>query len=357
MIRRLLLEGDATGRGRRHGEEHAPGIREYTDERVSLVAGGMWSGGAASHDHVLEIADSMVPAHEAYAPTLAEEMLAMATAAGITPAEAVIVGGFTDFVDTIRAELGAAPEEDTCTAVIVPGEATPDGTGLYGQTWDMHDTATQHIVLLDIRPDSDPAALVFTTVGCVGQMGMNEAGICIGINNLTAAKGTRGVTWPFVVRKALMQTTLDAAVACVLDAELAGAHNFMLVDGGGRGVNIEAMPQGASITEVTGRPFIHTNHVIDAANLAHQAPRDAGLMANSVERLERARELIGERTVDPAALMELTRDEEAICQVATPPFDIESCGATVMRPATGDFWAVWGRPAENEYEHFLVGAS
>lgn len=356
MIRRLLLEGAAEARGRRHGAAHAAGIRDYVEERVALVAGGMWSGGTASRTHVLEIAESMVDAHEAYDADLTAEMLSMAEAAGISPAEAVIVGGFTDFVDTIRAELGAAPEEDTCTAVIVPGAASVDGTGLYGQTWDMHDTATQHIVLLDIRPESGPAALVFTTVGCVGQMGMNEAGICVGINNLTAAKGTRGVTWPFVVRKALSQTSLDAAVACVLDAELAGAHNFMLVDAAGRGVNIEAMPQGAILTEVTERPFVHTNHVIDAANLPYQAPRDAGLMASSVERLERAEDLIGDRLLDPGALMELTRDEQAICQFAAPPFEIESCGASVMRPATGDFWAVWGRPVENEYERFTVGA-
>jgi isopenicillin-N N-acyltransferase-like protein len=181
MIRRLLLEGAAEARGRRHGAAHAAGIRDYVEERVALVAGGMWSGGTASRTHVLEIAESMVDAHEAYDADLTAEMLSMAEAAGISPAEAVIVGGFTDFVDTIRAELGAAPEEDTCTAVIVPGAASVDGTGLYGQTWDMHDTATQHIVLLDIRPESGPAALVFSTVGCVGQMGMNEAGICIGI--------------------------------------------------------------------------------------------------------------------------------------------------------------------------------
>ena len=23
-----------------------------------------------------------------------------------------------------------------------------------------------------------------------------------------------------------------------------------------------------------------------------------------------------------------------------------------MRPRTGDFWACWGRPEENDYEHF-----
>ncbi len=357
MIRRVRLSGGPAPRGATHGAAYVDAIQAYTDERVSLVAGGMWSGAESSRDHILEIADSMVPAHEEYSPGLTAEMLAMAGAAGISAGEAVIVGGFTDFIDTVRAELGAAPEEDTCTAVIVPAAASSDGTGLLGQTWDMHDTATPYIVMLDLLPDDGPASLVFTTVGCLGQMGMNEAGICIGINNLTASKGVRGVTWPFVVRKALQQTTLDAAVACVLDADLAGAHNFLLVDAAGRGVNIEAMPQGAVVTQVTDRPYLHTNHVIDAANRAYEAPRDGALLASSVKRLDRAREIVGDRRLSPEDLMELTRDEEAICQTATAPFHIESCGASVMRPATGEYWAVWGRPAENSYERFVVETS
>jgi hypothetical protein len=51
--------------------------------------------------------------------------------------------------------------------------------------------------------------------------------------------------------------------------------------------------------------------------------------------------------------MEMTR-VDTICQVSVPPFHIESCGAAIMRPQTLDFWAVWGRPVENEYEHFRV---
>jgi isopenicillin-N N-acyltransferase-like protein len=54
--------------------------------------------------------------------------------------------------------------------------------------------------------------------------------------------------------------------------------------------------------------------------------------------------------------MEWTRDPEAICQRSKPPFHIESSGAVVMRPASGDLWAVWGLPAENEYEHFRFDA-
>ena len=35
---------------------------------------------------------------------------------------------------------------------------------------------------------------------------------------------------------------------------------------------------------------------------------------------------------------------------------MESSGAAIMRPATGELWAVWGLPAENEYESFRLEA-
>ena len=53
-------------------------------------------------------------------------------------------------------------------------------------------------------------------------------------------------------------------------------------------------------------------------------------------------------------LMELTR-RAPVCVRSTPPLHIESCGAAIMRPATGDFWAVWGPPADGEYERFQIG--
>jgi isopenicillin-N N-acyltransferase like protein len=353
-IRILDAAGSPTEIGRAHGSAYAEEIRGYARERVDLVTAGLWSGGALSRDDVLSIANSMLPAHEDFDSGLHEEMLAMADAAGISPAEAVIVGGFTDFVDTVRAIVGGdAPPtviEDDCTAVLVP-DARANGAGFLAQTWDMHDTATDHVVLLRIRPDDAPAATVFTTTGCLGQIGMNAEGVCVGINNLTGLDGRRGVAWTSVVRGMLATSTADDALAVLLGADLAGAHNFLILDKDGVGYNVEAMPSVRPVTELGEHPLVHTNHALDPAADAVHAPKDPPLMASSTARLARATQLLAEGPIDSDRLIALTREPDVICQAATAPYHIESSGAAVMRPRTDDFWACWGRPAENEFEH------
>lgn len=352
-IRLLDLVGTPAEVGRAHGSAHREQIREYTEERVHLAGEGTWSGHAMTRDEVLGLAEACLPAHEAYDPDLYAEMVAMADAAGLSPAEAVVVGGFTDFVDLVRAHGGGPAPEDSCTAALVPPDAG-GGEPWFAQTWDMHDTATPYIVMLRARVTGRPEALVFTTVGCLGQIGMNDAGLCVGINNLTAGDGKVGVTWPFVVRKALAQTTIDDALACVTEAELAGGHNFLLLDRDGRGYDVEAMPTATHVIELGDEPVVHTNHCLAEVTQAVEGPRAPARVVSTEHRYSRAVELLGKRPIDEQALMDLTRDEEAICERPEPPYDVMSCGATVMRPRTGDLWAVWGLPVENEYEHFTA---
>ena len=358
-IRILDATGSPEAIGHAHGTAHAAEIRRYTDDRVALVASGSWSGGAISKADVLDIAASMLPAHEAFHADLYAELCAMAAAAGITPAEAVVVGGFTDFVDTVRAVVsGDHPSsviEDDCTAVIVP-DARAERGGLLGQTWDMHDSATEHVLLLRIAPSDAPAALVFTTTGCLGQIGMNAEGLAVGINNLTGLDGTRGVAWTSVVRGMLATATADDALGVLLGADLAGAHNFLILDRSGVGYNVEAMPSVRPVTTLADDPIVHTNHAIDDAAAAVHATKDPPLLDSSVRRLERAKDLLSEGDIDSDRLMALTRDDEAICQVAVAPHHIESSGAAIMRPRTTEFWACWGRPAENRYEQIEMPA-
>lgn len=357
-LRVLQLTGTPYDMGYQHGLAHADAIRQFAEERVHLSSDPNWTGRSLSRGEVIALAEACLKAHEAYSPALMDELRGMADATGVTPAELLIVNGFTDFIDVVYnvgERINAQPHpSDNCTAFLIPNSATPDGQGFYGQTWDMHATATPFVILLEGRPSDAPAFLAFTTTGCVGQIGMNEHGIAIGINNLMARDGQVGVMWPFVVRKVLMQDNLEDALKCITEAPLAGGHNYQLMDKHGRGYNIEAMGTRYEVTPLEETPVIHTNHCLIQPNRAVERERSAESLASSQKRYSRAGELLQQRPITLETLIDVTRDEDAICVRPVPPMYVESCGAAIMRPATGDFWAVWGLPSENEYEHFTI---
>jgi hypothetical protein len=336
--------------GAAHGEAFGEQIRSYMETRRKLSLFGT----DLNEAQVTEIAEEMLEAHRSYDGDLYLEMVAMARAAGITPAEAVIVGGYTDFIDAVRALASGRAVEDTCTAVITP-DADSHGAGFLAQTWDMNASATPHVFMLDVTPTDSPRALAFTTHGTVGQIGMNEAGIAVGINNLTVTDGGIGVTWPFVVRKALMQTTYADALACITDARLAGGHNFLLFDGDGNGASIEATTTQTVVERLDGTPLVHTNHCLFPDTRSVEADRPAALNANSIQRLADATNTLAtDASYTTESMMRLLSDENSICRRPEPPFEYESSGAVIMRPGTGDLWACWGQPSDNEFEHFKL---
>ena len=361
-IRVLDLAGSHEAMGDTHGRAHASEIRRYTRVRVNRLIADLSNVSSLERGAVLELAEACLPAHEDFSPRLHAEMAAMASAAGISLAEAVVVGGFTDFIETVKAAtagtLPSALVEDDCTAFLVP-DSRSDGAGFFGQTWDMHDIATDHVVLKRLRPDDGPAALVFTTVGCLGQIGMNEAGVCVGINNLIGADGRFGVTWPSVVREMLAQGTAAAALEVLMQADLAGAHNYLILDASGKGFNVEAMPSARAVQTLADEPIVHTNHVTDPSALPFQGEREAEPTADSLRRMEVAASMLADtsKPVDAERLMDITSEPTAICGWPDGGNRYETSGAVIMRPRCGDFWACWGQPAENDFQHFSLASN
>ena len=314
-------------------------IRKYLNDRMDLTSQEQWSGRAANRDLILELANETLSFHEAYSESLFAEMLAMADAAGISPAEAVVVGGFTDITDVVRSQVGLAPDEHNCTAVINPVE------GFFAQTWDMHASAGEYVILLKLDPTIGPQALVQTTTGCLGQIGMNEAGISVGINNLNSI-GKPGVTWPFVVREVLSRDNLDDAVEAVTTADLAGGHNFLIMGPDGRGVNVEAIPNHHRVTKIENEPFVHANHCLDPEAALEHGRREPEHIVNSELRLE-----IGQtNTADP----ELFFEDPEISRRTDDPEAVATCGAVIIEPAQRKMRALWGVPGDHPWETFRL---
>ncbi|HFC11735.1 MAG TPA: hypothetical protein ENJ56_02740, partial [Anaerolineae bacterium] len=316
-LRLIELAGSYYQIGRKHGEQYGDDIRLFAKERVELCMSGQWSDQPLTRQRVLEIAEACVPFHTNYAPDLMDELRGMADATGLSLAELIIVNGFTDFIDTLYAvtkqdrPIIDNGSNDDCTAFLVPNAVSADQHGFYGQTWDMHDSATPYVLLLRVKPDNAPSALVFTITGCVGMIGMNSEGIAVGINNLMGGDGCIGVTWPFVVRKVLQQDNIADALACIMEAPLAGAHNFMLMDKLGNGYNIEAFSTTNEVTKLGANPIAHTNHCLFPHTIACSRPRDPATQARSEHRLTSAEKLM-QGVVSAETLLALTNSSDVV---------------------------------------------
>jgi isopenicillin-N N-acyltransferase-like protein len=338
-MRVLEVFGDSSDLGRGHGAACAEMIRKYVDDRIGLSAQEHWSGGGADRDLILSCADDLLEHHERFSESLYAEMLAMAEAADITPQEAVAVGGFTDLVDVVRARTGSVSDEHNCTGIINPR------SGVFAQTWDMHASAGEYVILLKIDPLIGPDTFVQTTAGCLGQIGLNEAGIAVGINNLTSM-GKPGVTWPFVVRKALGQTNFDDTLKVILDADLAGGHNYFVMGPDGEGATIEAMPETKRITRTKATPLVHANNCLFPETAAEEAERLPEWVENSETRLG-----IGEEKADD---LDAFFADPNISRRAADVHEVATCGAVIIEPGNRRMKAVWGVPGDHPWETFQL---
>ena len=361
----LDLVGSPESLGAAHGAYAPETLRAFARERLELARTPEWTGRRLERAQVLALAEACLDAHRHYSPALTRELEALADAAGVSVAEALVVGGFTDFVDTVYGAgadtasggTGGGPAgADQCTAFLVPSCRSAEGGAMLGQTWDMHAGAERHVLVLRAVPDDAPAFVTFTSVGCLGMIGMNEHGLAVGINNLSGADGRVGVTWPHVVREALRQRDAEGALAAIERAPLAGAHNYLVLDARGRGANVEATATRRHVTRLAGETLVHTNHCLVDETVRVQRERDAVAQASSEARLARAQALLERETLTPLDLQAITADADAICYRGAPPRFVATCGAVVMRPATRDAWMVAGLPSEHPFERLAMPA-
>lgn len=351
----LTLSGSPFEFGYEHGRKFAPAIRRYAKERVRLATEPGWTGRTLPASEVLTLAQACVEHHRDFSPTLFEELEGLAAATELTLAELVIAGGFTDFVDAVYSAGKGEPALhgiNECTAFLVPAGRMSAGGGMLAQTWDMHEGSTENLVLLSGRPAAAPAFRVFTTAGALGMIGMNEAGLAVGINNLMGGDGRPGVTWPFVVREMLTKETVKDALDVLQRAPLAGAHNYLLMDATGAGANVEAMSSVSHTTPLGEAPLAHTNHCLAPVTRAVERRRDPESQADSEARLADAERLLATNEMSAEYVMSVTADTRNICHVGAAPRFIGTCGAVAMRPAEREMWVVAGRPSEERWERF-----
>jgi len=214
------VSDSALARGEKHGEHFRDKISELVEIRLGLLRERRPD---FSVRVLKRLAEEQWQKSKDYAPDILQELEGIRNGSNSSVFDLVILNNYTDFRDI------PLPEEG-CSTVAVKGE---EGV-LMGYTWDMHGSAMDYLLALEIPGQEDiPAQVVFSVVGCCGMSGANMAGAAASINNLNTSGAKPSPMWPVVIRKLLEQRNLKEMATHLQTVQIGGGRAYLMADSSG----------------------------------------------------------------------------------------------------------------------------
>lgn len=282
---------------------------------------------------------------------LAAEISGLAEGAGIEARQACLL--------QVRRELigyRKIPTLGDCSTIASTGAAP-----FLAQTVDLSgQTAGLSIVIrIDGRGRGAPDILMFTFKGLLGYLGMNSAGLCIGINMVLSGEWGFGIPAYLAVRLMLECRSVEQCIALLSSLPLASSRSFTLLDAK-RLAMVEIVP-GRVLVVPQDRPVAaHTNHFLDP-QLARKDEINILGRNSSLKRLTLLETYLASRQEAPTAqgLMALLSSHDlypdGLCVHNKGDLKREqSVAAVVMQPREGRMWVKFGQPCESAAVEFRL---
>jgi len=321
--------------GRQHGEQAAEYIKRHLD--------AMCSGQKLSREGLRQRASRFQPMFERYCPHLLDEMKGLAEGAGVALPEAMACN--------IRGEIGQATA-DGCTAYVIGRSRTAEHEVIAGQNSDMTSEVPPMAYVLHLQPRDKPDILIWTFGGMIGYHGMNSAGVAHFANALGGGPAGRFGMPHYPVKRLMLEcSTVEQAVDLLARIPLASNGNYVLCDGRGKILDVEATTKGPEIIHDKGAGFIaHTNHFV-CSRYARKENFDQSWQ-DSFPRIAKINDLIASRqgrvTVDDmkSFLKDHTGRPTSICR---HDGDSRTVASLISEPARRRMHVAVGNPCQNSY--------
>ena len=351
--------GEAAARGRAIGVALKDRIAAHLTAWRAMLTG---PAGGDVDGYVAEMlrATDFKTAIRRHTPDLLAEVEATAAAAGVAPDTLFALQLLDEeWAHRLRRIAGRGP--DKCSSF---GIVAREGPTWVGQNMDLGDYTDGHQVLLRIGAEQGkPAALVFSTAGMIGLMGVNAAGVGVCVNSLPQLPSApEGVPVAFVLRRLLQSASLAEAVEVMTTVPHATNQHYVIAEPGAVR-SFEASAAGVSEYHPPDPSrVLHTNHPLSDAPAA---PKSESARVNSVTRLK---SLVARLQSGEPGLAEV---QSALCAQDDPdhpvcrPRNAEgfligfTTGSMIaaVEPGRADVWASAGPPRERGYHRYaLAGA-
>lgn len=333
------MAGTAYQRGVRHGQVRGAALRAFLDDGLTRI------------EHLLSepvdrttLADTLARYDAAIGravPEFAEEIRGLADGAGLTRAEAVLLQARREILGYRR-----IPTAGDCTTYARCG-ADP----VLAQTVDLNGDLDDQIAVLDTGH-----ALVLSFGGLLGYLGLNRAGLAVGLNLVLGGQWGPGLP-PYLAIRHLLDVcdSVPDAVKRLRDLPLASSRSIMLCDREQAGF-VEVL-DGATRWHTSPEP-VHTNHFLDP-DLAERDEINVFARNSSLRRYDACRSALANLPAGAAA-------EEHFALLSRPPICVPDNGdirrertvaAVVAFPRRGELHVRPGDPSRSATEVFRLAAT
>jgi isopenicillin-N N-acyltransferase-like protein len=347
----VLVEGEARERGRQHGELAA----DRVGHSVELYMRRFEHFAGLKARDARRRAESYTEAIAAYDPEILEEIYGIAEGAGCQASDVMAVNCRSELMFGTNAPL-------ECTSFGLQPEITATGRTYVGQNWDWAPEVKASLILLVVKQAPRPTAVLLDEAGMVGRMGMNSAGIALATNTLIAEDSGPGVPYNVLLRGVLNSRSLAEAIGALVRPQRALGANFLLGDGKGQVLDIEASASTVDYIPPANGVVTHGNHF---AGTRHRG-RDRSLerFPDSLYRECRIRAHFDglDAPVTEDDMKEALRDSfgrpNAICRSVDPDQEelerIETIASIIMDATEQRLLLAVGPPDRNPYAEHTV---
>lgn len=279
IVKAITLSGSPYDIGRSHGEQGKTEINISLETYEALFYG--YTG--MSWNEVCEKALLHHDAIMAFRPEYIEEMQGVADGAGVR---------FEDILAlNARSEIALTSTPDGCTSFALnSGKRT-----WLGQNWDWKGSQTGALLDVHIEKKDKPAIRMITEGGIIGKIGINSAGVGVCLNALLTRTWQPKVPIHLGLRAVLDSHSFEEATE-IVEGKMASPAHFLIASRDGRMAGMEVSPVRTATIGPKNGMVLHTNHICDTQ--LQEAVCDFPIL-DSVPRLERIRDLIGELDDDP----------------------------------------------------------
>ncbi len=348
MFPLITVTGDPYTRGHQYGAATAALARHSIASYARLFAYRRGLDWAASQQAALEYE----PLLREIAPDLLIEMQGIADGAGCALAEIIALNVRTELLAGVgvgvhhpeaaaalaRNRAAGVPQhresaisidarigdDGECTTAAATPPATANGGVWLAQTWDWQGDQRAACVLLRIEHADLPPILTLTEAGMVAKIGLNGAGLAVGLNLLRSrADGQRPGMPVHVLLRQMLQTNSIADARRLVDrAPASGSSCITLASAEGEALALEITPTGVAEIGARAGLLAHANHCLDEGTAAGECALEP--TSTTRERYGRAWELLqrGAGQIDLPWLQAILRDHEGaprcICRHPDP---------------------------------------